>query len=297
MSTPAIDIFDTDDIEDDLAIFGGQTRVLDRKGKQAQAQSQSQPQTPPQPQPNLQSNPLLKSPFSYTYLQPQSHQSHQSSSSGSSSGSPTAEPDLSQVHPSLVSYVNHEQARTPGPQNVTPLTGGDGGRFFPTQLESQSPGHLISQLTNLADRREYGGRARRMAGLNSNSGMNPLGSEYFNTSQVQQRPAPGGGYRNPPLNDTNVLGGYPNPGYGYGNPSSDNTNHMLPVNIGSVPMGGRTAEVDTGYVPTYTFRTSGGMNAVDPAGAEMSLSSESGMDAGWLTFMRDCGIMDVTEDR
>lgn len=138
-----------------------------------------------------------------------------------------------------------------------------------------------------------------MAGLSSNPGMNPLGSEgYFNTSQVQQLPAPGG-YRNPPLNNTNVLGGYVNSGYGYGNPStrsSDNTNRMLSANV---PMGGRRrAEVDTGYVPTYTFRTNGGMNAMDPAvGAEMSLSSESGMDAGWLNFMRDCGIMDVTEDR
>ncbi|KDR81167.1 hypothetical protein GALMADRAFT_222679 [Galerina marginata CBS 339.88] len=36
------------------------------------------------------------------------------------------------------------------------------------------------------------------------------------------------------------------------------------------------------------------MNPMDPAGAvEMGLSSESGMDAGWMSFMRDCGIMDV----
>ena len=299
-STTSIDIFDTDDdgIEDDLAIFGGQTRVLDRKGKQ------SQPQTPPQPSlnqppPNLQSNnPLPKSPFSYGYLQPQ----HPGSSSGSSPGS-SVELDHPQVNvnPSLTGYLEHEQVRTPGPQNVIPLAGGDGGRFFPTRLESQTSGHLIPQSTNLIDRREYGGRAgmsRSMAGLSQNPGMNPLGSEgYFNTSQVQLRPAPGG-YRNPPLSNTNVLGGYPNPGYGYGNPSSDNTNHMVPVNIRSVPMGGRAADVDAaGYVPTYTFRTSGGMHAMDPAAAEMSLSSETGMDAGWLTFMRDCGIMDVTEDR
>jgi hypothetical protein len=269
--------------------------VLDRKGKQAQVQSQ--PQTPPQPSlnqppPNLQpNNPLPKSPFSYSYLQPQSHPG---SSSGSSPGS-SVELDHPQVHPS---YLDHERVRTPGPQNVTPLAGGDGGRFFSTQLESQTSGLLIPQ-TNLIDRREYGGRAgmsRSMAGLSQNPGMNPLGSEgYFNASQVQLRPAPGG-YRNPPLSNTNVLVGYPNPGYGYGNPSSDNTNHMVPVNIRSVPMGGRTADVDAaGYVPTYTFRTSGGMNAM--AAAEMSLSSESGVDAGWLTFMRDCGIMDVTEDR
>ena len=46
-------------------------------------------------------------------------------------------------------------------------------------------------------------------------------------------------------------------------------------------------EVDTGYVPSYTFRTSGGMNVMDPAGkVEMGLSRESGMEAGWLTLMR-----------
>jgi len=172
--------------------------------------------------------------------------------------------------------------------------------FFQTPLESQTSEHLISQPTNLVNRREFGGKgglSQSLAGLSSNPGMNPLGSEgYFNMSRVQQTPAPGG-YRNPPLSNTNV---YVNSGYGYGNPStrsSDNTNHMLPSNV---PMGGgrRGAEVDKGYVPTYTFRTNGGMNAMDPAvGAEMSLSSESGMDAGWLNFMRDCGIMDVTEDK
>jgi hypothetical protein len=88
-------------------------------------------------------------------------------------------------------------------------------------------------------------------------------------------------HHNAPISNTNVLGDYPGR-YGYSNPSSD----MLPVNMGSVPMSGRTAEVGTGYVPTYTFRTSDGMNAMD-----------TGMDAGWLTFMRDCGIMDVREDR
>ena len=137
--------------------------------------------------------------------------------------------------------------------------------------------------------------SRSMGGLSSNPGINTLGSErYLNTLQFHQRPAPGRGYHSSPLSNTNVLGDYPR--YDYGNPSSDNTNNMLPVNIGSVPMGGRTAEVDAGYVPTYTFRTSDGMNAMDSAGA-VGLSLSSGMDAGWLNFMRDCGVMDVREDR
>jgi hypothetical protein len=187
---------------------------------------------------------------------------------------------------------------TPASQNVTPLLGGDGGKFFLTQLENQAPSHLTSQSTNLVDRREYGGgggMSQGMAGLSPNPGINALGSErYLNTLQAHQRPGPGRGYHNAPLSNTNVLGDYPSR-YGYGNPSSD---HMLPVNIGSVPMGGRTAEVDTGYVPTYTFRTSDGMNTIDSTGAVgLSLSQATGMDAGWLTFMRDCGIMDVREDR
>lgn len=182
--------------------------------------------------------------------------------------------------------MNQEPAAS---RNLTPFTGGDGGRFFATPLEGQICG---AQPTNLVDRREYGGA---MVGFSSNFGMDSLGSgRYFNnTSQVQQRlSAPSGGYLpgSSPLSNAGVLGGYPTPGYGYS--SSDgvvNVNNMgLPVNIGvgGGPMG----------APTYTFRTSGGMNVTDPAGvAEMGLSLESGMDAGWLTFMRDCGIMDVTE--
>ncbi|KAF9477057.1 hypothetical protein BDN70DRAFT_862320 [Pholiota conissans] len=35
-------------------------------------------------------------------------------------------------------------------------------------------------------------------------------------------------------------------------------------------------------------------STMDPTGAvEMGLSSESGMDASWISFMRDCGIMDI----
>ena len=139
-----------------------------------------------------------------------------------------------------------------------------------------------------------------MVGFSSNPGINALGSErYLNTLQAHQRPGPSRGYA-PLSNNTNVLGDYSRYDYGNPGPSSDNnTNHnMLPVNIGSGPMGGgRMGEVDTtGYEPRYTFRTGDGMNAMDSTGAA-GLSLSSGMDAGWLTFMRDCGIMDVREDR
>ena len=185
---------------------------------------------------------------------------------------------------------------------MTPLLQGDGGKFFLTQVESQAPSHLAPQSTNLVDRREYGGgggMSQGMAGLSSNPGINAHGGSerYLNTLQAHQRQGPADrGYHNVPSSNNNVLGDYPSR-YGYGNPSNDNTNLMLPVNSGSVPMGGRSAEVDdTGYVPTYTFRTSDGMNAMDSTGA-VGLSLSTGMDAGWLTFMRDCGIMDVREDR
>ena len=284
--------------------------MLDRKGKQVQAQPPQFSQTTTTQLPsNFQSiNPLpSKNPFSYAHLQ---HQSHRGSPSGSSPGS-SVELDKPQAHPSLlINYLqNREPEMTPGSQNVTPSVGGDGGKFFLSQLESQTTsGHLTPQSTNLVDRREYGGGGGGgMSGLSTNPGMNALGSErYLNTLQVQQQhqqPTTTRGYHhNSPLSNTNVLGGgggYPSRYHGYGgnHPSSDNTNHMLPVNIGSVPMGGRTAEVDTGYVPTYTFRTSDhGMNAMDSTGA-VGLSLSTGMDAGWLTFMRDCGVMDVREDR
>lgn len=46
---------------------------------------------------------------------------------------------------------------------------------------------------------------------------------------------------------------------------------------------------------TYAIPTAGwtgdGANLADVV--EMGLSSESGMDAGWMSFMRDCGIMDT----
>lgn len=175
---------------------------------------------------------------------------------------------------------------TSGSQSVTPLVGGDGGKFFLSQLENQTSAHLTP-----VDRREYG-EGGGMAGLSPNPGINALGSErYLN---VHQRPSRG--YHNTPFSNTNVLGGYPSRYGSYGNPTTTSDN-MPPVNIGSVPMGGRTAEVDTGYVPTtYTFRTSDGMNAMDSTGAA-GLSLSTGMDAGWFTFMRDCGVMDVREDR
>ena len=265
--------------------------MLDRKGKQVQAQPQFP--TASKPLSNFQSNPLPKGPFSYAHLQSQSHQG----SPGSSSGASSIGLDNPQVHPSLVNYLNREPEMIPRSQNVTPLLGGEGGKFFLTQLESQTPSHLTPQSTNLVDRREYGiGRmSQGMAGLSPNPGINALGSErYLNTLQAHQRPGPGHEYHNAPLSNINVLGDYPR--YDYGNPSSNNTNHMSPLNVGSVPMGGRSTEVDTGYVPTYTFRTSDGMNAMDSTGA-VGLSLSTGMDAGWLTFMRDCGIMDVREDR
>ena len=228
------------------------------------------------------------SPFSYAPLQPRSHRH-----SPSVPSSPF-ELDKSQVHPSLISYLNQEPPRNVGSSsNVTGGGDGGGGRFFSTQphhpLEGQTSGHLVSQPM---DRREYGGRGGGggggmsrggMMGLNPNSGIHLYGGSegYFNTPQLQQRTttttttAPGTYI----TSNTNVLGGYPNAGgYGY----LSNTHMGLP-----------------GEQPTYTFRTSGGggMNVMDPAGVvEMGLSSESGMDAGWLTFMRDCGIMDVTED-
>lgn len=159
----------------------------------------------------------------------------------------------------------------------------DGGRLFPTQFEGQTSGRPLPEPASLV---EYGGGMPQGMGSSSNSGMNPLGSEgYFNSSQVHRSP-PGYMTSTPPLSNANVLGGYPNSGYGYGSPPSDDV--RLPMNIGGTPTG-----VDAGYMPRYTFRTSGGM---DP-GVEMGLSSESGMDTGWLEFMRDCGIMDITEDR
>lgn len=43
------------------------------------------------------------------------------------------------------------------------------------------------------------------------------------------------------------------------------------------------------------FGMSGPSNMHPTGAAEMGLSTESGMDIGWLSFMRDCGIMDTTE--
>jgi len=44
------------------------------------------------------------------------------------------------------------------------------------------------------------------------------------------------------------------------------------------------------------FGTSAPTNMHSTGAAEMGVSTESGMDAGWLSFMRDCGIMDTTTE-
>lgn len=67
---------------------------------------------------------------------------------------------------------------------------------------------------------------------------------------------------------------------------------MGPMEAGPSGLG----SVQNPSTASAVFGTSGPAANMHPTeAAEMGVSPDSGMDAGWLSFMRDCGIMDTTE--
>lgn len=114
--TPSVD--SVDDLEDDLAIFGGQMRVLDRKSK----------------------NPHQRSPSMSSTSGSGSGSSPQTPSSNTTNLSPTSPSGggmlglglgLPDVHPSLITYLNQDAVRRAVPQQQQQLGGDTVGSMVP----------------------------------------------------------------------------------------------------------------------------------------------------------------------
>ncbi|KAF5316353.1 hypothetical protein D9619_006856 [Psilocybe cf. subviscida] len=341
----------TDDFEDDLAIFGGQLKILDRKDKGHRRTASSPPTSSSSPH-TISSggtSPILGAGFNF---------------------------GLPDVHPSLIAYLNQDAVKKT--MDVDPLGRPNGNSIFgstlqqisnpqrQTQIELDPQVNSMSQAYERASQTQ--GTAARTApvaagspGAASSSSSNPASPQHA-PSALQSRTFSAAGANNhssqqwpsssvyesllprpasstalqrvdPPqyqrisqlINNTgtgalpavdfsqqynvppNATGyltgaqqlrpGYDYSNYGYttsavpGNPTGTNiSNFQLPLQYGGSA---------TNIAPNLDFWSNQQFNTnMDTSGAiDMGLSSESGMDAGWISFMRDCGIMDVSGDK
>ncbi|KAF8962407.1 hypothetical protein BDZ97DRAFT_1824910 [Flammula alnicola] len=341
-----------DDIEDDLAIFGGQMRVLDRKGKPPHQRSSSSstgsaassPQTPSSGGVSPTSGPAKLGfglalpdvhPSLITYLN-QDVVRRTMSMSPATAGLTATSISISEPHipPSQITAQNASQMRAPwkeaasdqtGTRSTASLTGPSLGEQDGRSTSSQrtpfahapiqppqylsipetsrdwststtpTAGGLAGQELGASDRSKGangGGTANRAGQANPNlPRLSTLPQSTFprvaalpNMDISQSFGLPD---ILPPRADPSRKFDAATSGY-FGNP---------PVDFTSYPFGGRrSAGAGVDLNTTFNWLESG-LNAMDPTGAvEMGLSSESGMDAGWISFMRDCGIMDTATD-
>ncbi|KAF8894235.1 fungal-specific transcription factor domain-containing protein [Gymnopilus junonius] len=345
ISSPIVD----DTIEDDLAIFGGQMRVLDRKGKGhghgiTGGDSRSSP--------SLSASSASVSPTMGSSQVPGASSSN-SSIAGLGTGANAGFGgnlfgglgfglDLPDVHPSLITYLNQDAVRRavavgqgragqgqrestgaavmtgtggvaggtgPGVGNLnTPISisipeapvsgkgsdkvlGGGFGTFGPP---------LASRRSILDPSREW---SSSFTGFGGNGQGSPvslpgLGNLQNTPTQHQQQPT----YHLP----------VPSSATGANLMASNFGNQQLPSqwdfnnyqgSQGPFMTSGMDLDVPAGFDDVgagwmnigMNSDPRGNVNVMDPMGVvEMGLSSESGMDAGWMSFMRDCGIMDST---
>ncbi|KAF8159162.1 fungal-specific transcription factor domain-containing protein [Crassisporium funariophilum] len=242
-----------DDIEDDLAIFGGQMRVLDRKGKQ-----------PPKHQ---------------------TYQHQRSSTSPVGAVRPTLQPGEFDIRPLSLSHIK------------------DVGVRIESRDENYSHEPRSRQDVD-ANAWQNGG----VGGIPISSSAYPaatyseasMPSEYIprlplNPNQEQAFHPTGESMRWGSVTGEGQINGYlPNGGDNYG---------LWPADVNPGRSMGLQTNPESVYhapLPRYMYDTrafsavTNPTQVMDPAGAvELGLSSESGMDAGWLSFMRDCGIMDT----
>ena len=130
---------------------------------------------------------------------------------------------------------------------------------------------------------------------------NPTTSHNYTSHHLHPPPQPGATVNarsEPPGNvytptPSHFYGQYPGYDYPSGGQESFYGGGMRPMGAG--PSGVASIHGNQNRDNAAAFGMSGAANVHPTEGVEMGLSSESGMDVGWLSFMRDCGIMDTTE--
>lgn len=328
------------DAEDELALFGGQARLLTRKSKYKPAEtgtlvSSSELSTPPESSTNTpKSSPLSN-------LLPM--------------------PD---VHPSLIEYLQHDTARQsrmpPYPHSIPnsvsnpppPSSSSHAGSRKPGNPPTREVGEMYSSfmgyiasksISNIPSApgvvppsmRDYrppttqsnGTSGRRDSRTNMTSPSAITGWEQSSGRTVPRQNLPrhdpssaSSGYPTEPA-DANALNswmalnpantGFSSNQYFSGMESSPSANLDASTLIASSqnqggiggaaynsrsdPMAFQGFSVDPSYLESSflpgTAPYAPNQNTMDPM-VEMGLTTGGGMDEGWLSFMRECGIMD-----
>lgn len=141
---------------------------------------------------------------------------------------------------------------------------------------------------------------RRAPGSSSNVSRHFTGHSLLPPMQLApptnaRSEPPGNVYSPTPSHFYGQYQGYEYPSGGQGSFYGGGTGTMGPMDA-AAPSG--LGNIHRNQNPSSTaavFGVSGPTNMHPTGAVDVGLSSESGMDAGWLSFMRDCGIMDTTE--
>ncbi|KAJ3574766.1 hypothetical protein NP233_g1545 [Leucocoprinus birnbaumii] len=326
------------DAEDELAIFGGQTRVLTRKTRHKSTGGTTSHSSPEGSTPSQTTSPISSPPFNFSSM-----------------------PD---VHPSLIEYLKHDSMRkTQGPsRSQTMHTTNPSPPMAP--VHPQRPGRRAS--SDSSSRKDMGEMYSSFMGYLADKsvshlpyppGILPPSMQNYRPPPTQSNPPPNSSVpsginqweqatasrgpqpssRQAPPSQTTALSGMPatadasalnawmsldpaNAGFQtsaqsnqyYSGMNSASSNAMDSFMMS--PQGGMggtaysSGRMDSMSLQSYGVDSySNGSNffpgaaaapfaqsqnhPVDPM-VEMGLTSESEMDEGWLSFMRECGIMD-----
>ncbi|PFH47639.1 hypothetical protein AMATHDRAFT_77107 [Amanita thiersii Skay4041] len=308
-----------DEFDDELAIFGGQKRVIARRRTKtlhkasSSISGDSSSSSSPSPSPSGLS-PI--NPVGGGQMQSGIQQMMQQGGSSSSGGSSYPE-----VHPMLLQYLNGATFHSPPRQNASipaslaaqgagasleyqqqqqqqqPKGLGDSSQGYTTLANSNfssSAGATSSNPSTLPTDPSSSMMAQGMGAGTSSGGNNNAGwggkvepmplqiSELQYMDWLSSSPSP---YHSP-MTQHRSDSSFASPAVLSGAPELDLD--AYPVGTPPDPHRGPTTVSNGGY----------GLGATsnDPAGTmvELGVSSESGMDARWMTFVQDCGIMDLT---
>jgi len=311
-----------DELEDDLAIFGGQMKVLDRKGKHGHQKSSS-----------------VSGGGSITTATSNSGSASQSpASTPSSSVSPIMNPtalnlgsmglEMPDVHPSLITYLNQDAVRRAIQAGQSVSAQGSPtqqptilAQFRPQQQDNPGLGGANSTLPTAS----YGFNTSNF-GAPSSDDWSRFGTfgENNNSSAESSRSAFGFyqdadssmGMRGEQversqlaassrLGTNPILQGFGTMPSMYSGPNNPLHRAQSTSQYFSQPSYMHAAAAPDPYddmhtrggmgtnLPSGSTWVEGSGNPMDTAGAvEIGLSGESRMEAGWMALMRDYGIMD-----
>ncbi len=323
------------DAEDELAIFGGQTRVLTRKTKRkltgtatvSSPESHSPEVTPTSPTSTFLSMPDVH-PSLIEYLKHdslrKSHMHPQSQSSLHYANTPSSPSSMSQnslnrrsgsdspsrremgeMYNGFMGYLASKSiSNTPVPPGVVPPSMRN---YRPPTQGSDAP---VSRYSNgnapspsaMNTWEQPPARHSQQSYPHQNSSSTMVGTSTTDADALNAWMAlnPANAGFSPPPNQYFVG---PNTS---SNTSMNNSANTMPVHSG---MGDTSGALFDARTDPLAFRSYGidpylrstinpgtalpalSQNPTDPM-VEMGLTSESGMDEGWLSFMRECGIMD-----